>query len=327
MLKFICSLQGGNYKMKKLVVTVAAAIASAGLWTSAVSAEEIVVQNGDNLWNLAREHQTTVNNLIKFNNLQSYTIHPGQVLQTEFVHTVVKGESLWAIAQHYGITVDELKESNHLTSDLILIGQVLTIPGVNADEVALSGANGQSTSQPARQIITGDEQAKENSNESAENPATELTEQPAAAEQPASEEPSEGEVPAPAQKQTEQQTTPAQPAEVSEEPATEEVTTQQEAQPGKTITVTSTGYTVESAGGSGITATGIDLNKNPNAKVISVDPKVIPLGSKVYVEGYGEAIAADTGGAIKGNKIDIYFPTREQAINWGVRNVNITIQE
>lgn len=313
--------------MKKLVVTVAAAIASAGLWTSAVSAEEIVVQNGDNLWNLAREHQTTVNNLIKFNNLQSYTIHPGQVLQTEFVHTVVKGESLWAIAQHYGITVDELKESNHLTSDLILIGQVLTIPGVNADEVALSGANGQSSSQPARQIITGDEQAKENSNESAENPATELTEQPAAAEQPASEEPSEGEVPAPAEKQTEQQTTPAQPAEVSEEPATEEVTTQQEAQPGKTITVTSTGYTVESAGGSGITATGIDLNKNPNAKVISVDPKVIPLGSKVYVEGYGEAIAADTGGAIKGNKIDIYFPTREQAINWGVRNVNITIQE
>lgn len=181
--------------MKKLVVTVAAAIASAGLWTSAVSAEEIVVQNGDNLWNLAREHQTTVNNLIKFNNLQSYTIHPGQVLQTEFVHTVVKGESLWAIAQHYGITVDELKESNHLTSDLILIGQVLTIPGVNADEVALSGANGQSSSQPARQIITGDEQAKENSNESAENPATELTEQPAAAEQPASEEPSEGKFP------------------------------------------------------------------------------------------------------------------------------------
>lgn len=313
--------------MKKLVVTVAAAIASASLWTSAVSAEEIVVQNGDNLWNLAREHQTTVNNLIKFNNLQSYTIHPGQVLQTEFLHTVVKGESLWAIAHHYGITVDELKESNHLTSDLILIGQVLTIPGVNADELALSGAIGQSSSQPARQILTGDEQTRENSNESAKNPATEPTEQPVATEQPAAEEPSEGAVSAPTEKQTEQQTTPTQPTEVSKEPATEEVTTQQETQPGKTITVTSTGYTVESAGGSGITATGIDLNKNPNAKVISVDPKVIPLGSKVYVEGYGQAIAADTGGAIKGNKIDIYFPTKEQAINWGVRNVNITIQE
>jgi len=39
------------------------------------------------------------------------------------------------------------------------------------------------------------------------------------------------------------------------------------------------------------------------AKVIEVDPSFIPLGSKVYVEGYGEAIAGDTGGAIKGNKI------------------------
>jgi len=315
MLRFICTYKEGITKMKKLVVTVAAAIASASLWTSAVSAEEIIVQNGDNLWNLAKEHQTTVNNLIKFNNLQSSIIYPGQVLQTEFLHTVVKGESLWAIAHHYGITVDELKESNHLTSDLILIGQVLTIPGVNADELALSGAIGQSSGQPARQILAGDKQAKENSNESAKNPATEHTEQSAA------EEPSEEEFPALTEKQTEQQTTPVQPAKVSEE------TTQQEAQPGKTITVTSTGYTVESAGGSGITATGIDLNKNPNAKVISVDPKVIPLGSKVYVEGYGQAIAADTGSAIKGNKIDIYFPTKEQAINWGVRNVNITIQE
>ena len=318
--------------MKKLVVTVAAAIASASLWTSVASAEEIVVQNGDNLWNLAREHQTTVNNLIKFNNLQSHTIYPGQVLQTEFLHTVVKGESLWTIAHHYGITVDELKESNQLTSDLILIDQVLVIPGVNADELALSGTNEQSSVQPARQILAGDEQAKEIVNKSsAENSAKEPAEQSgvkeeaATKEQPTTEEPSEGEVPAPIEKQTEQQTTPAQPAEVSEEPATK--LTQQEAQPSKTITVTSTGYTVESAGGSGITATGIDLNKNPNMKVISVDPKVIPLGSKVYVEGYGQAIAADTGGAIKGNKIDIYFPTKKQAINWGVRTVKVTIQE
>ena len=56
------------------------------------------------------------------------------------------------------------------------------------------------------------------------------------------------------------------------------------------------------------TATGLILNNNPNAKVIAVDPSVIPLGTKVYVEGYGYAVAADTGGAIKGHKIDVFFP-------------------
>lgn len=52
------------------------------------------------------------------------------------------------------------------------------------------------------------------------------------------------------------------------------------------MTVTATAYTANDGGISGITATGVNLNKNPNAKVIAVDPNVIPLGSKVYVEGY-----------------------------------------
>lgn len=94
---------------------------------------------------------------------------------------------------------------------------------------------------------------------------------------------------------------------------------------GQTITVTATAYTAQCAGCSGITATGINLNQDRNAKVIAVDPNVIPLGSKVYVEGYGEAIAGDTGGAIKGNKIDIHVPTKNDAFNWGVRTVNVTI--
>lgn len=93
----------------------------------------------------------------------------------------------------------------------------------------------------------------------------------------------------------------------------------------RTLTVESTAYTADCAGCSGITATGINLNENPNAKVISVDPSVIPLGTKVYVEGYGYAVAADTGGAIHGNRIDVHFPTKEQAYKWGRRTVEVTL--
>lgn len=94
----------------------------------------------------------------------------------------------------------------------------------------------------------------------------------------------------------------------------------------KTVTVTATAYTMESAGGSGVTSTGINLRENPNAKVIAVDPSVIPLGSVVQVEGYGYAIAGDIGSAINGNKIDVYVPTQQAATQWGVRTVEVTIQ-
>ena len=59
--------------------------------------------------------------------------------------------------------------------------------------------------------------------------------------------------------------------------------------------------------------------------MIAVDPSVIPLGSKVWVEGYGEAIAADTGGAIKGNRIDLFIADENKANQWGHRTVTIKI--
>lgn len=93
----------------------------------------------------------------------------------------------------------------------------------------------------------------------------------------------------------------------------------------KTITVKATAYTASCKGCSGITATGLNLKKNPNVKAISVDPKVIPLGTKVHVEGYGEAIAADTGSAIKGNKIDVFMPSKSKALNWGVKTVKVKV--
>ncbi|WP_048313378.1 G5 and 3D domain-containing protein [Guptibacillus hwajinpoensis] len=94
---------------------------------------------------------------------------------------------------------------------------------------------------------------------------------------------------------------------------------------GKVLNVSTTAYTANCTGCSGITSTGYNLKTNPNAKVIAVDPSVIPLGSKVHVEGYGTAIAADTGGAIKGNKIDVFFSSKSAAYAWGNKTVKITI--
>ena len=95
---------------------------------------------------------------------------------------------------------------------------------------------------------------------------------------------------------------------------------------GKTVTVEATAYTAMCAEGcTGITATGVNLKDNPNKKVIAVDPSVIPLGSKVYVPGYGTAIAADTGGGIDGHEIDIHVPNESQATSWGRRNIEVQV--
>jgi 3D (Asp-Asp-Asp) domain-containing protein len=80
--------------------------------------------------------------------------------------------------------------------------------------------------------------------------------------------------------------------------------------------VSSTGYSIR-----GRTATGI-----PTAPgVVAVDPSVIPLGTRLSIPGYGVGIAADTGGAVQGSTIDVWFPTLAQARAWGRRTVTITI--
>ncbi|MGW6382939.1 ubiquitin-like domain-containing protein [Peribacillus butanolivorans] len=94
---------------------------------------------------------------------------------------------------------------------------------------------------------------------------------------------------------------------------------------GKEIYVSSTAYTASCKGCSGVTSTGVNLKSNPDAKIIAVDPSVIPMGSKVYVDGYGYAVAADKGGAIKGNRIDVFFSSKNDAYRWGVKKVKIRV--
>ncbi len=101
----------------------------------------------------------------------------------------------------------------------------------------------------------------------------------------------------------------------------------------KVITANATAYDASSCGKSpshpayGITATGAKAGYG----IVAVDPSVIPLGSKLYIESadgsyvYGSAVAADTGGAIKGNRIDLCFNTRAEAIRFGRRPVKVYI--
>lgn len=72
---------------------------------------------------------------------------------------------------------------------------------------------------------------------------------------------------------------------------------------------------------SGRTASGLPVGVG----VIAVDPAVIPLGTRVFVPGYGAAVAADTGTAIRGNIIDLWMPSTPQARAWGRRTVKITV--
>lgn len=82
-----------------------------------------------------------------------------------------------------------------------------------------------------------------------------------------------------------------------------------------------TAYLPSDGGGSGITATGIAACHG----VIAVDPSVIPLGTQVYIPGYGVAIAADTGGAIRGNKVDVCVEDYGSAMQFGRRDVEVYI--
>ncbi|WP_341323165.1 3D domain-containing protein [Solibacillus sp. FSL H8-0523] len=162
-------------------------------------------------------------------------------------HTIKSGENLYMLAKKYDTTVNELMKLNNLSSNKIKVKQVLKLPATNQSKQAVA--------------------KKETKKVAATHPSNVK----------------------------------------------------------KTFTMTATAYTANCKGCSGITKTGLNLRKYPDLKVIAVDPKVIPLGSKVWVEGYGVAIAGDTGGAIKGKKIDIFVKNKKTAYNWGRKKVTVKL--
>ncbi|MEH7471720.1 3D domain-containing protein, partial [Priestia megaterium] len=268
----------------------------------------------------------SVDELKDANNLTSTLIYPNQTLNLssikEIVHTVKRGDTLWSIGQHYGVTVEEIKEWNGLTSDLVFPGEQFKIKTAQA-------AQSQTASAPVAKAAP-----------QAQQPQTAQAQQEQAAQEQTQKEQEQAQVAAQEQAQKEQAQAAAQ-AQAAQEQAQKEQAAQQQQQAaqqqqqqqqqsqqqasGKSMTVEATAYTANCAGCSGTTATGVNLKSNPNQRVIAVDPSVIPLGSKVYVEGYGQAVAADTGGAIKGNRIDVFVSSDSAAQDWGRRSVKITV--
>lgn len=233
--------------------------------------------------------------------------------------TVQQGDTLWGLSQSNNTSVENIKKLNDLTTDLIHPGDVLTIASQKQHIVK----SGDTLWDIARDYQVSVSQLKEWNQLHSDliHPGMKLlviegekTNTAAVAAKKVQS------VKAAPKKST---STPAAETKKESTPTVQAPTKDIEGV--KEITVEATAYTASCEGCSGITKTGINLKENPNAKVISVDPSVIPLGSKVYVEGYGEAIAGDTGGAIKGNKIDVFIPNKQDAINFGRKQLKVTI--
>ncbi len=335
--------------MKKHIFTLGAtALVSIGI-ADAASADTDThkVKAGETLFSISQQHNVTVEDLKKWNGLSSTLIYANQTLKigststdssssstpttttSNHTYTVKSGDTLYRIAKNNGTSVQQLKEWNNLSSHLIYVNQVLKISGagtVSSAPVQEKTNETQTSPAPSNsksyKVQPGDtmwsvaqrhgisiSQLKQWNNLSSNtiyiNQVLQVGGQAAAQAKPS----------------TPATTAPSIPSTSTPAPAP----AQESKSVSKEITVEATAYTAYCAGCSGITATGIDLRSNPNRKVIAVDPRVIPLGSRVYVEGYGEAIAGDTGGAIKGTRVDLFMASQSSALNWGRKTVKLQI--
>lgn len=94
----------------------------------------------------------------------------------------------------------------------------------------------------------------------------------------------------------------------------------------RVVKVKATAYWAVNGVGKTYTASGRKAVRNPDGySTIAVDRSVFPFGTKLFVEGYGFAVAAETGSAIIGDKIDVFFDTYREACAWGVKYVNVYV--
>jgi 3D (Asp-Asp-Asp) domain-containing protein len=259
----------------------------------------------------------------------AFFIAAASTAQAEQV-VVQKGDTLYGLSKQYGVSVESIKKWNKLTSDVIHPNDALEVSpvktvlvrngdtlwnisqvyGVSVDNLMKWNSLSSDLIHPGLELtiytdVHNAVPVKTEKAQNVQNVSAKAKKAPANTVAPA-------------------KTTAAAKASA---PAQKTAAAQTSAPAGKEIMVEATAYTADCKGCIGITKTGVDLKANPNAKVIAVDPSVIPLGTKVYVQGYGYATAEDIGGAIKGNKIDVFIPEQSDALKWGRKQVKVTIVE
>lgn len=212
--------------------------------------------------------------------------------EDESTYTIRWGDTLGTIATAFDVSLNEMIDVNEIADrNLIIAGNVLHL---SVDKETVSVENTETKEVQSFDVSEKDNVEEKEVEEPVEQPAEE-----SAAEQPANEETA------------------------NEAPAQEEKQETSSRSAGEWMSFEATGYSTQQPNLSTHTATGIDLREN--SRVIAVDPSVIPLGSKVEIEGLGVYTAGDTGSAINGNIIDIHYPTVSEALSWGRRNVNIRV--
>ncbi|MDT2751727.1 3D domain-containing protein [Enterococcus thailandicus] len=238
-------------------------------------------------------HQAEKDKIASLDNQRQKLVDLNQKLEDTQTSLKDNQVSLEVEADSLNEKVDSLKQK--LTDNQVTLSEIAKNKEAEKTRIATENAKKEAAEKQAKEEAQKQaEKAKEEAKEEAQKLAAENAEKET---EPAKEESNE---------------------KPKEDTSKEEVPTS-----GATRMMESTAYSYSEPGSGHITASGLDLYDNPQA--IAVDPSVIPLNSIVNVEGYGVAIAADTGGAIKGNIIDVHFTTVEKCVAWGRRQVKVTV--
>lgn len=218
-------------------------------------------------------------------------------------YTFQWGDTLWGISEATDFSVEKLAKVNDINNhSMIEVGTTIYLSG---DASILSVEN---NDEVVSYDVSEDEVVETETPDEVEKEVVEEAEPEAEAE-------AETEAPEAAEPSNEVNT--------SSSTESETEAAQAAAPAGRTVTVEATAYSRNQASLGNITYSGIDLRENPN--VIAVDPSFIPLGSRIYVPGYGEFVAGDTGGAINGNRIDIHMESLDAAWSFGRRTIEVQI--
>lgn len=238
-------------------------------------------------------HQAEKDKIASLDNQRQKLVDLNQKLEDTQTSLKDNQVSLEVEADSLNEKVDSLKQK--LTDNQVTLSEIAKNKEAEKTRIATENAKKEAAEKQAKEEAQKQaEKAKEEAKEEAQKLAAENAEKET---EPAKEESNE---------------------KPKEDTSKEEVPTS-----GATRMMESTAYSYSEPGSGHITASGLDLYDNPQA--IAVDPSVIPLNSIVNVEGYGVAIAADTGGAIKGNIIDVHFTTVEKCVAWGRHQVKVTV--